>query len=319
MILSVQKKASRFSLKLFLSLCITILFSNCVVVSTTETNDFEDKDKSDIFLTSLAANSPADKPEFLWKEISDGIESCTFFDNASGSFCNTVKIELGTENLEIIASEPETDENSNTAVFKAETTKKFAQNNNTIVAINTTPFNYPAGRFSSKRTLAGVFIKNNVVYAPKAGRYSALIFFNDKNGNMSAKIIDSQNDIEPDDSMIYAFGGFWTIIKDNLIINFASQQKEPRTAAGLMNDGKTLIILTVDKSGSTSKGSTFNETSAILTRLGAQNAIMLDGGSSSSLVINGKQISKTFPHVQVALSMGFKMKKAEEEQKIQDN
>ena len=55
----------------------------------------------------------------------------------------------------------------------------------------------------------------------------------------------------------------------------------------------------VNVAGGTSKGATFNETSSILLRLGATEAIMLDGGSSSSLVIKGKQISKTFPLCQV--------------------
>jgi len=195
-----------------------------------------------------------------------------------------------------------------TSIFKAETTKKFAIRNNAFVAINATPFNYPSGRASKKRTLAGVFAADDIILAPRAGRYAALIFDTDENNNLSARIIDSQNDFEPDSSTKFAFGGFWTLLKEGEIIPFKSQQKEPRSAVGILDDGKTLILIAIDKSGIASKGATFNETSSILLKLGATEAIMLDGGSSSSLIINGKQVSKTFPHVEVALSFGFSLK-----------
>lgn len=305
MILSVHKKASGFSLKLFLSICITILFSNCVVLSTAEQANVSQTENS-------STNEPVvsvTETQFNWEELTEGIEHCSFFDETSHSRCNAVKINLDTPNINLISSKPvEEVTDGGTSVFKAETTKKFAQRNGTIVAVNATPFNYPSGRASKKRTIAGVYAINSKILAPIAGRYAALIFAADNKEKLTASILDSQNDFEPDSTTRFAFGGFWTLLKDGRIIMFKSQQKEPRTAAGILDNGKTLILLAIDKSGGTSKGATFNETSSILLRLGATEAIMLDGGSSSSLVINGKQISKTFPHVEVALSFGFLFK-----------
>ena len=295
-------------MKLFLSICITILFSNCVVLSPAEQANASQTEKSS---TNEAVVSIAES-QFNWVEVAEGIEHCSFFDETSHSMCNAVRINLNTPNINLISSIPiEEAVDGGTSIFKAETTKKFAQRNGSIVAINATPFNYPSGRISNKRTLAGVFAAGNIILAPKAGRYAALIFDSDGNKNLSARIIDSQNDFEPDSSTKFAFGGFWSLLKEGEIIPFKSQQKEPRSAAGILDGGKTLILLAIDKSGIASKGATFNETSSILLKLGATEAIMLDGGSSSSLVINGKQISKTFPHVEVALSFGFQLKDPE--------
>ena len=305
MILSVHKKASGFSLKLFLSICITILFSNCEILSPAEQKAAAE-DARTLQAVSAEAEPETAENAFNWIKIADGIEHCSFFDETSHSRCNAVRINLDTPNLKLIASMPvEEAEEGGTSIFKAETTKKFAQRNGAIVAANVTPFNYPSGRASKKRTIAGIYAVNDKILAPRAGRYAALLFAAGKDGSLSASILDTQNDFEPDSTTRFAFGGFWTLLKDGRIIMFKSQQKEPRTAAGILDNGKTLILLAIDKSGSTSKGATFNETSSILLKLGATEAIMLDGGSSSSLIINGRQISKTFPHVEVALSFGF--------------
>lgn len=310
MILSVQKKASGFPLKLFFSILITILFSNCVTVSPADqsisyplqANPDTQNINSEINqeMEANTQNNP-----FNWVKLSEGIYHCSFFDETSHSICNAVKINLDTPNLFLIASEPVEQLEDNSYIFKAETTPHFARNHNAIIAVNATPFNYPSGRLSDKRTLAGIYAVNDTIFAPKAGRYSALIFTADQNENLSASIIDSQNEFEADNSSRFAFGGFWTLIRDKQIISFESKQKEPRSAAGICDNGKTLIIISIDKTGITSKGATFNETSSILSRLGADEGIMLDGGSSSSLVINGKEVSKAFPHVGVALSFGF--------------
>ena len=302
MILSVHKKASGFSLKLFLSICITILFSNCVVLSPAEQTNVSQTENS----STKESVIPIAETQFNWKEVAEGIMHCSFFDETSHSLCNAVKINLDTPNINLISSRPiEEAADGGTSIFRAETTKKFAQRNGAIVAVNATPFNYPSGRASKKRTIAGVYAINDKILAPQAGRYAALIFEADDNEKLTASILDTQNDFEPNSSTRFAFGGFWTILRDGEIIMFKSKQKEPRTAAGILDNGKTLILLAIDKSGSTSKGATFNETSSILLKLGAKEAIMLDGGSSSSLIINGRQISKTFPHVEVALSFGF--------------
>ena len=64
----------------------------------------------------------------------------------------------------------------------------------------------------------------------------------------------------------------------------------PRTAAGIAGDG-TLLLLLVDGRQRLSRGVRLEELAAIMVDLGAEEALNLDGGGSSSLVVNGKLLN----------------------------
>jgi hypothetical protein len=57
----------------------------------------------------------------------------------------------------------------------------------------------------------------------------------------------------------------------------------PRTAVGIDADGRKLLILVVDGRSSVSRGYTMVELADMMTALGAENAINLDGGGSSTM------------------------------------
>ena len=57
----------------------------------------------------------------------------------------------------------------------------------------------------------------------------------------------------------------------------------PRTAVGIDADGRKLLILVVDGRSTVSRGYTMVELADIMTALGAENAINLDGGGSSAM------------------------------------
>jgi hypothetical protein len=57
----------------------------------------------------------------------------------------------------------------------------------------------------------------------------------------------------------------------------------PRTAVGIDADGRKLLILVVDGRSSVSRGYTMVELADMMTALGAENAINLDGGGSSAM------------------------------------
>ena len=61
--------------------------------------------------------------------------------------------------------------------------------------------------------------------------------------------------------------------------------RNPRTAAGIANDGKRLILAVIDgRQKPWSDGMTLRETAELMLALGARDAINLDGGGSSALV-----------------------------------
>jgi len=64
----------------------------------------------------------------------------------------------------------------------------------------------------------------------------------------------------------------------------------PRTAAGVAADG-TLLLLLVDGRQKESRGVRLEELAAIMVDLGAEEALNLDGGGSSSLVVHGQLLN----------------------------
>ncbi len=63
--------------------------------------------------------------------------------------------------------------------------------------------------------------------------------------------------------------------------------KNPRTAIGQTKDGKAIFMVT-DGRTSYSTGLTFKEEAEVMKQLGAFNAINLDGGGSSELILSGE-------------------------------
>ncbi len=65
-------------------------------------------------------------------------------------------------------------------------------------------------------------------------------------------------------------------------------QPQPRTAVGIDEDNNTLILIVVDgRQPNYSEGMTLEELAGLLLEYGAESALNLDGGGSSTLVIEG--------------------------------
>ena len=74
----------------------------------------------------------------------------------------------------------------------------------------------------------------------------------------------------------------------------APQVRHPRTAAGVTADGHTLVLAVVDgRQPGYSAGATLPELAALMIRLGAVDAINLDGGGSSTFVYRPAQGPET--------------------------
>ncbi|MFM7223568.1 MAG: phosphodiester glycosidase family protein, partial [Bacteroidota bacterium] len=67
--------------------------------------------------------------------------------------------------------------------------------------------------------------------------------------------------------------------------------RHPRTAMGYTRDGK-LIIMAVQGRMKNAVGATLDDLAILLNELGCYEAINLDGGGSSCLLINGKETIK---------------------------
>ena len=119
----------------------------------------------------------------------------------------------------------------------------------------------------------------------------------------------------------FAISGIRMLIeKGEIISDLNTRQTAPRTAVGVSEDGHTLIIVVIDgRQPLHSQGATIQELAEILLENGAYFALELDGGGSSTLVVeqNGKPVVLNSPihrHIPglerpVANHVGFYLKK----------
>ncbi len=82
------------------------------------------------------------------------------------------------------------------------------------------------------------------------------------------------------------------LITNNEEIKFAGQaiqDKHPRTAMGYTADGKLICMAVEGRFPGKAEGATLKELAAMLQELGCVEALNLDGGGSSCLLVNGKE------------------------------
>ena len=78
---------------------------------------------------------------------------------------------------------------------------------------------------------------------------------------------------------------------EEVFFGSAIPDTHPRTAAGITADGALLLVL-VDGRQPVSRGVALEELAAIMVDIGAEKALNLDGGGSSSLVVNGRLVNR---------------------------
>ncbi|WP_249044277.1 phosphodiester glycosidase family protein, partial [Crossiella equi] len=81
-----------------------------------------------------------------------------------------------------------------------------------------------------------------------------------------------------------AVGGNRVLVKDGVVQNLDDTTMHPRTAVGFSADGHRLWLLTVDGRQADSRGMTERELAETLRSLGADDALNLDGGGSSTML-----------------------------------
>jgi exopolysaccharide biosynthesis protein len=89
-----------------------------------------------------------------------------------------------------------------------------------------------------------------------------------------------------------AVGGRPIIVRDSAIAgevdtfgNAGFRGRNPRTAAGIARNGKQLILVTVDGRDPRNVGMSLRELAGVMLALGAREAINLDGGGSTTMVV----------------------------------
>lgn len=233
-----------------------------------------------------------------WTPIQEGFEITSGKINSQRVSWHCVKIDLDTPNLSIVYAP-----HSNTLgqLFRL---KQFAKSNNTVIAINSNPFLIETTNFP-----VGIIKDNDKIISKPHSKYCALAFFQDKNNNLRADILNSQEEALSE-KYTYAFGGFYTTMENHNIKTF-QHNKRSRVGCGISDDGKYLylFVCTPFFHPTDRNGLNYEECSLILKELGCDKAMQFDGGHSSGLCVYTKDIEKPFLQRKVPTAIGIKIEK----------
>jgi exopolysaccharide biosynthesis protein len=165
---------------------------------------------------------------------------------------------------------------------------EIVKSNNAIGGIN-------AGAFVDDKMIGtgglprGIIVQNGGVTYSQAGyKYFQIVGIDDK-GVLIIRDKMSINDIKKAKiQWAISFGPPLIINGQRLVSGGSSMQ--PRTAIGQRKDG-SILLLTIDGRSISSPGATLKELQNVLFEYGAYNATNVDGGSSTTMVYQGKVIN----------------------------
>jgi exopolysaccharide biosynthesis protein len=84
-------------------------------------------------------------------------------------------------------------------------------------------------------------------------------------------------------------GKVWITNKEEQMFTEVDKEKTPRTAMGYTLDNRLIILVIQGRSKGIADGATLLQEARILKSLGCHEALNLDGGGSSCMLINGRE------------------------------
>ncbi|WP_198664145.1 phosphodiester glycosidase family protein [Jiangella endophytica] len=87
------------------------------------------------------------------------------------------------------------------------------------------------------------------------------------------------------EDVVVAVGGNHLLVEDGVQRSFNDTEPAARTAIGLSEDGRTMYLVSLDGKQAHSRGMTLGEFAELMSDLGAYDALNIDGGGSSTLVV----------------------------------
>ena len=181
-----------------------------------------------------------------------------------------------------------------------------------LVAVNATPWNPWKAPFTHKYAAKmGLVISEGDKIEEANGRP---VFLLTKKGEFQIRKIAKEEDTS---QIRLALAGFSMILEDALVLDDRRKNLAPRTAYGLSKDRRYMLIMTVDgRMAGFSEGVTTAELGGLIRRYGAADALNMDGGGSTTLVISDgkggiRKLNKSPYYRPVATSLGIcRVKKA---------
>ncbi len=274
---------------------------------------------------------------FDWQQVQPGIDRFDYENPNFPIIYHAVRIDLTTPGLELVcvptASAADSSSvgaagsgtsDASSGRSRRQATSSFAAEQNCVVAINATQFD-----FSS---IVGIHKANGIVLSEPLEKYTALAFRRElacpapaaggagdmnaecstpgatstQNAGYSAKIFAAQTAPQLAE-YDFAFGGFFVVLENGEVCYDFIRRHTSRTGAGLSADGRTLYILVAEgEVPSKSEGLSYPQCGEIFKAMGCTDALEFDGGGSTELCINGKSVLSYKTYRTQATSFGFR-------------
>lgn len=228
----------------------------------------------------FATISPTIRDDELtaWEPIFIGVESCRALTiNPRPMRVYAVRIDMQAPGIDFLVTPGNGPGPKDT---NARTTSGFLHEFKCQVAINGSPYAMPlASAPGEPLTVLGLSLSRGVMYS-SPNRYDALLINADRYAWISRPPIAVQDAYN-------GLGGFHVLLAKG--VNQGNDDDcHPRSAVGISQDGRYLLLMAIDgRQVGYSESATTWETAEWLRRLGAYDGLNLDGGGSTTLVIEG--------------------------------
>jgi hypothetical protein len=168
----------------------------------------------------------------------------------------------------------------------SQTTAQFLQSTGTQVAINANTFNTCCSTTApASETLNGLAISNGQLVSPDSAGTADLLLSATNQASMVAGGTANLSGISN------AIAGFGFVVQNGKNVasaaSGANTASDPRMLVGLSQNDQYLYLVAVDSGSSDGNGVTGSEEANLMLDLGVYNAINLDGGGSTSMVVQG--------------------------------
>ncbi len=161
----------------------------------------------------------------------------------------------------------------------ARTTSEFLEEFGCQAAINGSAFDVLATERGAPQDILGLSLSRGDRYSPP-NRWDALLISRDRKAWIARSPVQTGRAFN-------GLSGFYALLLNGRQRG-GMADRHPRSAVGVTRDGRYLLLMTVDgRQPGYSEGASTAETAAWLHALGAYNALNLDGGGSTALVIEG--------------------------------
>lgn len=233
--------------------------------------------------------SPPDSAP-AWASLARGIEYASFVSAGPRVEGFALRIDLRAEGLEPAVTPCEG------GLAKSQYVTSFAREADCAAAVNASPFEPSSSVEGQRRRVVGLTIADGRVLSPPVPPMAALFIERDEDGGLRGEVALQSAADGPERGgrkVVAAVGGFSIVLSDGATQGGERRaaapprtaSREPRTAAGLSPDGRTLFLLVADGRRPLSAGLTNAEAGLWLSWLGAYSGMTLDGGGSSAMAI----------------------------------